>query len=84
MADEIVDNIEAPTNAARYLLHIGFLLIFALFDVFVAPVIYPGAKMKLAMALTYLLFYVVFVPVYALTEGSDVKAFLLTLLIYFF
>lgn len=83
MADEIVDNMGVP-NWSRYLLHAGLLLIFALFDVLVAPVIYPGAKMKLAMALTYLLFYVVFVPVYALTEGSDVKAFLLTLLIYFF
>ena len=46
--------------------------------------VYPLTVRRLLIGLVYLLFYVAFVPVQALTEGSSVKAFLLIVLIYIF
>jgi hypothetical protein len=98
MAEEIVCHSSLPENKQwlRWLIQTAMLLIFALFDVFVltmlyplsgltvATTVYPMTVNKLLIGLTYLLFYVAFVPVQELTEGSDVKAFLLIALIYLF
>lgn len=85
MAGEICITV-VPANKSwmRWVIQAALLLVFGLFDVFVGVVAYPLDLTKVLIAFTYILFYVAFVPVRALTEKSDVKAFLLILLIYLF
>lgn len=86
MSEELVRTSSLSENKrwVAWFIQIAFLLIFALFDVFTSVMVYPLTVRRLLVGLVYLLFYVAFVPVQALTEGSGVKAFLLILLIYIF
>ena len=86
MSEEFVAASSLPENQqwVRWIIQVALLLVFGLFDVFTSVMVYPLTTRRLLVGLTYILFYVVFVPVQALTEGSDTKAFLLTVLIYMF
>ena len=86
MSEELVRTSSLPENKhwAAWFIQVAFLLVFALFDVFTSVMVYPLTVRRLLIGLVYLLFYVAFVPVQALTEGSSVKAFLLIVLIYIF
>ena len=86
MAEELVYNSSLPESkhSVRWLIELALLLIFGLFDVFTSAMVYPLTVTRLLVGLTYILFYMAFVPVQELTEGSDVKAFLLIVLIYIF
>ena len=86
MAEELV--LTAPNGKEKAwtsrLLQTVFLLIFGLFDVLTSVMVYPLTLTRALVGLTYLLFYIAFIPVQALTQGSDIKAFLLIVLIYLF
>ena len=60
------------------------ILVFGVFDVFTSVVSYPITTTGILIGLTYILFYAAFTAVYALTERSNVKSFLLIVLIYLF
>lgn len=86
MSEELVYTSALPENKRwlRWVIELALLLVFGLFDVFTAVMVYPLTVTRLLVGLTYILFYAAFVPVQALTKGSDVKAFLLIVLIYLF
>ena len=86
MADEVISSNEKLCGKGwlAWILAGAVVMVFGVFDILTSVVSFPLSKTESFLALAYLLVYGTITAVYALTENSRVKAFLLIVLVYMF
>ena len=86
MSDEFFASIELPKEKEylAWILAGAGVMVFGIFDILTSVVTYPMTVTSGLLGLAYVLVYALITAVYALTEKSEVKSFLLIVLIYMF